>query len=78
MNWSKELPQEEGYFWFYGYRYGRISCGSKQNPELILMENRKIANGFMLIGNGQFVLKTEIEKPHFMPAELPKVPDINS
>ena len=75
--WTKEFPQEVGIFWFYGYRYGRAGIGGDNEPELILMENRKIANGFMLTGDGQFVFEGEVENPHFLPADLPELPIIS-
>ena len=74
--WTKEFPDKEGHYWFYGYRYGRISCGNETEPELILMENRKITNGWMLTGGGQFVFESEVESPNFMPADLPEPPEL--
>ena len=69
--WTKEWPTEPGYYWFYAYRYGKISCGQETKPKLMLMEARRIMNGFMYTTDGQFVYESEPEEAWFMKAELP-------
>lgn len=71
MKWTKEWPTKEGLYWFYGYRYGKISCGTPCESELGLISVRKIANGMIYILDGQFVFENETEEAHFKPAELP-------
>lgn len=74
-NWTREWPNEKGLFWFWGYRYGKISCGRKCEKEMQLCDNRKISNGFILKdGNGQFMYKSEVEDAYFMKAILPEPP----
>ena len=75
--WSKKFPKKEGNYWFYGYRYGRVSCGHPCEPEHMLVRVRKCSNGFLYIADGQFMDKSETEEAHFMPAELPSPPTIN-
>ena len=36
--WGDEFPDKEGIYWFYGYRYGKISCGRETKPELMLIK----------------------------------------
>jgi len=74
--WSTGWPVEAGYFWLYSYRYGRISCGRECKPELVFMECRKISNGFIYVGNGQFLDEEEIENPHFQKVILPEPPQL--
>ncbi len=73
MKWTTEFPQEAGWYWFYGYRYGKKSIAFIK-PELILVEVRKCVNGFMYVGNGVFIYKKEVEEPHFQKVILPKLP----
>ena len=71
-----DWPTKVGNYWFYGYRYGKISCGTPAKPELILCKVRKIANGLMMTGDGQIMYKKEIECPNFIPATLPELIDL--
>lgn len=78
MKWLTEFPQSEGWYWFYGYRYGKY-WGTGENrtlnkPELMLVEVNKCANGFMYVANGAFMYNSEVEKPHFLEAVVPELP----
>jgi len=75
--WTKKFPKKEGNYWFYGYRYGRVSCGHPCEPEHMLVRVRKCSNGFLYMADGQFMGENEVEEAHFMPAELPSPPTIN-
>lgn len=72
--WTKEWPNEVGNFWFYGYRFGKISCGTKCKPELMLFKVRKCANGLMYAADGQFVYESEVEEAHFQKIVMPELP----
>ena len=74
--WTTEFPTEPGTYWFYGYRYGKISCGTANEPELVSVEVFKIANGMMCKADGQMMFESEVECPHFCVAELPDLPVI--
>lgn len=74
--WSTKFPTEEGFYWFYGYRYGKVSCGFKEEPELMSLKVMKCANGFLYASNGQMMYESEVEEPHFIKAELPELPDL--
>jgi len=73
--WTKKWPTKEGTYWFYGYRYGRISCGSKRDPEYCLVKVLKIGNGLMFKADGQFMYKSETEDAYFQKVELPEPPN---
>jgi len=74
MKWTKKWPEEEGVYWFYGYRYGKISCGSKCDPEFMLVSVDKTSNGFIHTANGQFMYESETEEAHFQKTILPEPP----
>ena len=72
--WSKEWPEKEGLYWFYGYRYGKISVGREVEPELILVKVKKTKTNIIYIADGQFMYKSEVEEPHFQKVILPELP----
>ena len=74
--WTTKWPTKEGWYWFYGYRYGKISCGHEEHPVLHLMHGRKCRTGITLICDGQFVYRSEVEEPHFLEAILPELPEM--
>ncbi len=74
-NWTKEWPNKLGFYWFYSYRYGKISCGQECEPELMFMTVRKVSGGVMYTADGQFVYKSEPEEAWFMKVELPELPN---
>jgi len=78
MKWSKMFPKKEGNYWFYDYRYGRVSCGHPCEPEYMLVKVMECANGFLYMADGQFMGSNEVEDAHFMPAEFPSPPTINT
>ncbi len=53
--WSTEFPKKEGKYWFYGYRYGKISVGEECEPELMFAEVMKTSNGFLYVANGHMM-----------------------
>jgi len=76
--WSNKFPKKAGNYWFYGYRYGKVSCGHESKPEMMFVQVRKCSNGFLYIANGQFMSANEVEEAHFIPAEMPTPPKINT
>jgi hypothetical protein len=77
-NWTPELPTEAGIYWFYGYRYGKVSFGRKQEKELLLVRaSPKNSNGAcMLVSEGTIMFKSELEEPMFTPVKLPPLPEL--
>jgi len=76
--WTTEFPTEVGDYWFYGYRYGKVSCGHKSKPDIMRLKVRKCANGVMYEAQGQFMYEKEVEEAHFCPIEFPELPEINT
>ncbi|MFA5375886.1 MAG: hypothetical protein WC455_09105 [Dehalococcoidia bacterium] len=74
--WSTEFPTEPGHYLFYGFRYGRVSCGYKCKPELMFMTVWNISGGLMYVADGQSIEKYEVEDAHFLKAMLPELPEI--
>jgi len=74
--WTTEFPTEEGLYWFYGYRYGKISCGSTNEPELSKVDVHVVKNGFMYIADGQFMYEGDVEQPHFQKITPPELPEL--
>ena len=73
--WRKGLPTEKGVYWLYSYRYGKISCGNKQEPELSILEVWMDGNGnAMHVCEGQFLYESEVEEPYWRPLVLPEFP----
>mgnify|MGYP003645757351 CR=1 FL=1 len=68
-------PDEVGYWWFYGYRYGKISCGTECEKEIVLCNCRQGGNSLMVTGDGQMFFESELEEPAFCPATLPELPN---
>lgn len=73
-SWTKEYPTVSGDYWFYGYRYGKISVGRETEPEMMFVTVRGIANGVLVIANGQHMWEDELEEAYFMKADIPEVP----
>lgn len=46
--WSTKPPKKPGVYWFYSYRYGKVSCGRECEPELMLLTVSKISNGVLM------------------------------
>jgi len=78
--WTKEFPTEEGTYWFYGYRWGRISMGEKEKPVLAFVRVHRTGKGgkgpMLYIADGHFLYKSEVEDAHFLKADLPDLPII--
>lgn len=56
--WRRGFPVEAGYFWFYGYIFGKPT--SFEKPRLEQLQVRKISNGFAYIACNSFINPTEM------------------
>jgi hypothetical protein len=65
--WSKELPDEEGFFWFYGTQFP----GEPKSWGLV--KKVKIQNGFMTTLDGHFLFDYKCDG-HFCRVEFPEAP----
>jgi hypothetical protein len=88
MKWSKEFPNKDGFFWFYGEPHmgqmgGHFKGTIRPNLKMCLVEIKKISNGFLAVMNGHHVPNTPFDKENKKPgflgywakAELPKPPE---
>lgn len=77
-NWITEFPTEEGWWWFWGHRYGLDGNGNlHSDPELCAVKVVAIPKGFMYIADGQFMYESEVLYPHFKKMDVPKdLPEI--
>ncbi len=72
MEWTKEWPAKEGFYWFYGIPFKRWV--DKYEPELHFVQVKKISNGICMITNGHFLYKQEGAEGVWQEVELPKLP----
>jgi len=76
--WTTKFPTKAGNYWFYGYRYGKINCGTPTKPEWMVIKVRKCANGFLATdSHGQFFYEKETQDAHYLPLELPDFPQVS-
>ena len=77
MSWTKGLPTEPGDYWFYGYRYGKVSCGNEASPKFMRMRVTMTVNNYLMyVTEGQFLYESEVEEPWHMPLEYPIPPNM--
>ena len=88
MKWSTEAPTETGWYWFFGDPHmGQMGQDftdeATVRPRIILAEVRSISNGFVTIGEGQFIPMRQFDKAlrgsygyidYWSPATLPTEP----
>lgn len=73
-NWQHEWPTKSGMYWFYGFCWGKI--GNKlEEPEMHLVDVRKISNGIMCVTNGHFLYKAGGAEGVWLKAILPIPPE---
>jgi hypothetical protein len=78
MKWSKKFPTKAGNYWFYGYRYGKVSVGTPEKPIWMVLKVRKSGKGFMAIdSNGQFFYESEITDGRYAPLDMPEFPEVS-
>jgi hypothetical protein len=72
-NWSVLWPEEEGYYWFYGWPYeGEKERGNK--PEMNVVQVMKVSNGNIVSRNGSIWWKFEYGVGMFLKMNEPKIP----
>jgi hypothetical protein len=78
--WITEFPTEEGWWWFYGHRYGVNGIGELSSaPELCAVKVVAVRSGFMWVADGQFMYESEVLYPHFKKMNcVPSFPKIQS
>lgn len=78
--WQDEWPEEEGWWWFFGYSFGRSKLFPEE-PELHLVEISRVGSSkpnqkyaFMYITKGHYLEKGEGAVGKWLKANLPKPP----
>jgi hypothetical protein len=88
MKWTDKFPKQEGKYWFYGDPHlGSMGMHYKDDykiePEMYLLDVKKISNGLIGVTEGQFVPSNKFDKTktregylgYFAKAELPDIPE---
>jgi len=76
VKWTTKFPNKVGNYWFYGYRYGKMTSITKNKPEWMIVRVYKCANGLIHAADGQFMYEKELEEAHFAKFELPEFPKL--
>lgn len=66
--WQKVWPDEEGFYWCYGYLYS-----GEKTTELGILKVIKIANGNAYVLNGSFYHKSEAGNVMFLRIDPPQI-----
>jgi len=66
--WTKELPTEPGWYWFYGHKYG------DEHKEYGIVKVFEISNGVAHTIDGQFMFMSDGHDGHFAKVEPPSKP----
>ena len=85
MEWTKKWPTKSGWYWFYGYLYGKKTESNQngdENPSLhpVRVDADDDGKNAMRVTEGQFLYETDdygdktIGK--FIKADLPELPDL--
>ena len=55
--WTKEIPKENGTYWFYGWIYGtkKLPNGKPRDPTVELVDVIKVSNGFLFSVGGSVI-----------------------
>jgi aryl-phospho-beta-D-glucosidase BglC (GH1 family) len=69
--WTKEIPTKDGTYWFYGELW---TPHNEPEPELEIIQVRKISNGYCYISHGTFVHESEGMQGLWLKMELPVTP----
>ena len=70
--WTREWPEQEGMYWFYGYKF---TPEPNEVPKLYTGQVWKISNGCAHIIDGHFVYASEGCCGYWMLADLPMLPE---
>jgi hypothetical protein len=72
VSWTKEKPNEPGFYWYYGHTRGHLD----RDPELIFIKVKKIQNGVARVAGGIFLFDLEPLDGFFRPVDLPELPEL--
>lgn len=71
--WTKEWPQEPGFYWLYGYA-SEFEKNRMFDKELYIVSARRGGIGMFYVCRGSFIYKREAEGV-FTPAVVPEIPE---
>ena len=75
--WSTKFPKKEGWYWFYGYRYGKLSPFEPCEPEICFVNVRRFGDGnWSYVADGQFLYAKDVEEAHFKKVDFPQFPKL--
>jgi hypothetical protein len=52
MEWTRQIPTEDGYYWFWGYIWGPPNLLLGETARLEQVQVRAVSNGIIYIGGG--------------------------
>ncbi len=82
--WTRDWPTEPGWYWFYGWAYGRITRanGNPEAPRLEAAQVHQAGSGsgqhLMHIRTGQFMYKSEGAIGLWLPMDVPELPELEA
>ena len=76
--WKKEWPTKPGWYWFYGWPFGRDRYFKDDPPRLCMVSVHIniINNRITYVRDGQFFYKEECAVGLFKKAEVPDLPNL--
>ena len=81
MTWTTEWPTAPGWYWFYGWAYGKIVVGEPEPPRLeaaqVHMAGPFSKRFLMTIRSGAFMYKSEGAIGMWCPMMMPELPDLS-
>lgn len=72
--WTKEIPTEPGYYWFYGW-FEKNSSYYKKDGSMYFVEVSKTSKSLVFVTNGTFLYPT-MALGQWSKADVPDVPDL--
>lgn len=74
IKWSSSWPKKEGYYWFYGFPYGK---STDKKPELSVVQVWNCGDGSLAyVRNANFWYRAEGGVGKFLPMSVPELPKI--
>ncbi len=68
--WTKEIPTEPGFYWFYGVRFE----SNRGEPRLLPARVIQVSNGTSTLIDGHFSYQSEFGDFQFIKAITPELP----
>ena len=72
--WSREWPTEPGWYWFYGFPFGKGRYG-EQLPRLVPINVQRASNDWIYSAISHFLYKEEGAEGLWTPMVIPDLPN---